>query len=79
MRARHEKLRRKAGIFPNCPKICILLSKKFPEHHSKLQLERANKVALDALNDQFEVHLLSMEPWIQGSCPKRLKIKSPVA
>lgn len=30
----------KAGLFPNHPKICILLSKKFPEHHSKLQLER---------------------------------------
>lgn len=32
----------KAGVFPNCPKICILLSKKFPEHHSKLQLERVS-------------------------------------
>jgi NCK-associated protein 1 len=30
----------KAGVFPNHPKICILLSKKFPEHFSKLQLER---------------------------------------
>lgn len=30
----------KAGVFPNLPKICVLLSKKFPEHHSKLQLER---------------------------------------
>lgn len=30
----------KAGVFPNYPKICILLSKKFPEHFSKLQLER---------------------------------------
>lgn len=30
----------KSGIFPNHPKICILLSKKFPEHFSKLQLER---------------------------------------
>lgn len=30
----------KAGLFPNHPKICILLEKKFPEHHSKLQLER---------------------------------------
>nr|KAJ0223281.1 hypothetical protein LSAT_V11C200073020 [Lactuca sativa] len=55
----------KAGVFPNCPKICILLSKKFPEHHSKLQLERVDKVALDALNDQAEVHLQSLEPWIQ--------------
>lgn len=30
----------KAGVFPNCPRICVLLSKKFPEHHIKLQLER---------------------------------------
>lgn len=33
----------KSGVFPNHPKICILLSKKFPEHHSKLQLERVRK------------------------------------
>ena len=32
----------KAGVFPNCPRICVLLSKKFPEHHSKLQLERVS-------------------------------------
>ena len=30
----------KAGVFPNFPKICITLSKKFPEHPNKLQLER---------------------------------------
>lgn len=55
----------KAGVFPNYPKICILLSKKFPEHHSKLQLERVDKVALDALSDSAEVHLQSLEPWLQ--------------
>uniref|UniRef100_A0A5B7B7V9 Protein NAP1 n=1 Tax=Davidia involucrata TaxID=16924 RepID=A0A5B7B7V9_DAVIN len=55
----------KAGVFPNHPKICVLLSKKFPEHHSKLQLERVDKVALDALNDHAEVHLQSLEPWVQ--------------
>ncbi|XP_042021312.1 protein NAP1-like isoform X1 [Salvia splendens] len=55
----------KAGLFPNQPKICILLEKKFPEHHSKLQLERADKLALDAMYDSAEVHLQSMEPWIQ--------------
>ncbi|KAG5516859.1 hypothetical protein RHGRI_037557 [Rhododendron griersonianum] len=55
----------KAGLFPNHPKICILLSKKFPEHHSKLQLERVDKVALDALNDSAEVHFQSLEPWVQ--------------
>lgn len=30
----------KSGVFPNHPRICLLLSKKFPEHFSKLQLER---------------------------------------
>ncbi|KAK4368300.1 hypothetical protein RND71_012092 [Anisodus tanguticus] len=56
----------KSGVFPNHPKICILLSKKFPEHHSKLQLERIDKFALDAMNDGAEVHLQSLEPWIQS-------------
>lgn len=37
----------KAGVFPNHPRICILLEKKFPEHHSKLLLERV------ALSDPF--------------------------
>ncbi|KAL7089703.1 hypothetical protein ACP275_13G199800 [Erythranthe tilingii] len=55
----------KAGLFPNHPRICILLEKKFPEHHSKLQLERVDKLALDAMNDSAEVHLQSLEPWVQ--------------
>ncbi|XWS62365.1 hypothetical protein CRYUN_Cryun06bG0004600 [Craigia yunnanensis] len=55
----------KAGVFPNHPRISILLSKKFPEHFSKLQLERVDKAALDALSDGAEVHLQSLEPWVQ--------------
>uniref|UniRef100_A0A2P2KWR2 Protein NAP1-like isoform X2 n=3 Tax=Rhizophora mucronata TaxID=61149 RepID=A0A2P2KWR2_RHIMU len=55
----------KAGIFPNHPKICLLLSKRFPDHFSKLQLERVDKVALDALSDSVEVHLQGLEPWVQ--------------
>ncbi|XP_075674796.1 protein NAP1-like [Castanea sativa] len=55
----------KAGVFPNYPKLCILLSKKFPEHFSKLQLECVDKVALDALHDSVELHLQSLEPWVQ--------------
>ncbi|XP_022845896.1 protein NAP1-like [Olea europaea var. sylvestris] len=55
----------KSGVFPNHPKICILLVKKFPEHHSKLQLERVDKFALDAMVDSAEVHIQSLEPWIQ--------------
>ncbi|OMO92344.1 Nck-associated protein 1 [Corchorus olitorius] len=55
----------KSGVFPNHPRICILLSKKFPEHFSKLQLERVDKPALDALSDSAEVHLQSLEPWVQ--------------
>jgi NCK-associated protein 1 len=30
----------KAGAFPNFPRICVALSKKFPEHPNRLQLER---------------------------------------
>lgn len=55
----------KAGVLPGHPRICLLLSKKFPEHFSKLQLERVDKVALDALHDDAEVHLQNLEPWIQ--------------
>ncbi|XP_031396400.1 protein NAP1 isoform X2 [Punica granatum] len=47
------------------PRICLLLAKKFPEHFSKLQLERVDKVAWDALHDSAELHLQSLEPWIQ--------------
>nr|AAC61824.1 unknown protein [Arabidopsis thaliana] len=55
----------KAGVFPNHPRICTLLSKKFPEHFSKLQLERIDKFSLDSLHDGAELHLQSLEPWIQ--------------
>lgn len=36
----------KAGILPNYPRICTLMSKKFPEHPSKLQLERVSVFSL---------------------------------
>ncbi|GMH02666.1 hypothetical protein Nepgr_004505 [Nepenthes gracilis] len=55
----------KSGIVPNFPKICMLVSKKFPEHTSKLQLERVDKGALDLLNDGAEVYLQNLEPWVQ--------------
>ncbi|GAA0157031.1 hypothetical protein LIER_14383 [Lithospermum erythrorhizon] len=55
----------KSGVFPNHPKICMFLSKKFPEHHSKLQLERIDKFALDAMNDGAESCIQSLEQWIQ--------------
>ncbi|KAL2344703.1 hypothetical protein Fmac_005988 [Flemingia macrophylla] len=55
----------KAGVFPNHPRICVLLSKKFPEHFSKLQLERIDKIAWDSLQDHAELHLQSLEPWLQ--------------
>ncbi|WOL02928.1 putative protein NAP1 isoform X1 [Canna indica] len=54
----------KAGILPNIPRICILLSKKFPEHPNKLQLERVDKLALDALNENAEDYLQKLEPWV---------------
>jgi NCK-associated protein 1 len=40
----------KAGVFPNHPRICVLLSKKFPEHFSKLQLERVRSHVLCAFH-----------------------------
>ncbi|KAJ4975907.1 hypothetical protein NE237_001013 [Protea cynaroides] len=54
----------KAGVFPNHPRICVLVSKKFPEHPNKLQIERADKMALDALQNNAEVNLQSLEPWV---------------
>ncbi|CAA6671860.1 unnamed protein product [Spirodela intermedia] len=54
----------KAGILPNYPRICTLMSKKFPEHPSKLQLERVDKLAFDFLSENAEVYLQNLEPWI---------------
>lgn len=54
----------KAGVFPNFPRLCTLLSKKFPEHPNKLQLERVDKLALDALNESAEDYLQNLEAWI---------------
>ncbi|GJN12494.1 hypothetical protein PR202_ga30776 [Eleusine coracana subsp. coracana] len=54
----------KAGVFPNFPKICVALSKKFPEHPNKLQLERVDKFALDALNENAEGYMHNLEQWI---------------
>ncbi|KAG2302523.1 hypothetical protein Bca52824_031174 [Brassica carinata] len=55
----------KAGVFPNHQRICTLLSKKFPENFTKSQLERIDKFSLDSLQDGAELHLQSLEPWIQ--------------
>ncbi|XP_043699376.1 protein NAP1-like isoform X2 [Telopea speciosissima] len=54
----------KAGVFPNHPRICVLVSKKFPEHPNKLQVEQVDKIALDALHDNAEVYLQNLEPWV---------------
>ncbi|XP_037464413.1 probable protein NAP1 [Triticum dicoccoides] len=54
----------KAGVMPNFPKICITLSKKFPEHPNKLQLEKVDKFALDALNENAEGYMQNLEQWI---------------
>ncbi|KAE9597309.1 putative nck-associated protein [Lupinus albus] len=55
----------KAGVFPNYPRVCLLLSKKFPEHFSKLQLERIDKIAWDSMQDHAELHLQGLEPWVE--------------
>uniref|UniRef100_A0A0D9XAF6 CYRIA/CYRIB Rac1 binding domain-containing protein n=1 Tax=Leersia perrieri TaxID=77586 RepID=A0A0D9XAF6_9ORYZ len=54
----------KAGVMPNFPKICIILSKKFPEHPNRLQLEKVDKFALDALNENAEGYMQNLEQWI---------------
>uniref|UniRef100_A0A453RPT4 Uncharacterized protein n=1 Tax=Aegilops tauschii subsp. strangulata TaxID=200361 RepID=A0A453RPT4_AEGTS len=54
----------KAGVMPNFPKICITLSKKFPEHPNKLQLEKVDKFALEALNENAEGYMQNLEQWI---------------
>ncbi|KAH7432487.1 hypothetical protein KP509_07G024700 [Ceratopteris richardii] len=54
----------KAGIFPELPKLCVHIAKKFPEHTGKLQLEKVDKTAIDQLSDNAESYLLSMEPWL---------------
>ncbi|XP_058072082.1 protein NAP1 [Magnolia sinica] len=54
----------KAGVIPNYPRICLLVTKKFPEHPSKLQLERVDKLALDSLHENAEGYLRSLEPWV---------------
>ncbi|XP_021843825.2 protein NAP1 [Spinacia oleracea] len=55
----------KASVIPNFPKICTLVARKFPEHTSRLQLERVDKVAFDSLTDGAEVYLQNLEPWVQ--------------
>ncbi|KAJ4785686.1 transcription activator [Rhynchospora pubera] len=54
----------KAGIIPNFPKLCVFVSKKFPEHPSKLQLERVDKMGIDALHENAEGYFQNLEPWV---------------
>ncbi|KAL9682957.1 hypothetical protein QQ045_014769 [Rhodiola kirilowii] len=55
----------KSGVFPNSPKLCVFLAKKFPEHFTKLPLDKVDKVALDSMHDNAQLHLQSLEPWVQ--------------
>ncbi|CAM8940684.1 unnamed protein product [Rhodiola kirilowii] len=50
---------------PNSPKLCVFLAKKFPEHFTKLPLDKVDKVALDSMHDNAQLHLQSLEPWVQ--------------
>lgn len=54
----------KSGIFPELPKLCMHIAKRFPEHTVKLQLDKIDKQALDQLHDKAELHLSAMEPWM---------------
>lgn len=56
----------KSGVFPIHPRICLLLSKKFPEHFSKLQLDR---VRLEFFCFEFVViYSLLLENMGLGDC-----------
>ncbi|KAI5070089.1 hypothetical protein GOP47_0014432 [Adiantum capillus-veneris] len=54
----------KAGVFPELPKLCMHMAKKFPEHPSKLQLEKVDKMAYDQFRDGAESSLFAMDPWV---------------
>lgn len=54
----------KAGVIPNFPKLCMHITKKFPEHPGKLQLERVDKLGLDSLYENVEAYLENLEPWL---------------
>ncbi|MCO5573135.1 hypothetical protein L7F22_026900 [Adiantum nelumboides] len=54
----------KAGIFPEFPKLCIHMAKKFPEHTSKLQLEKVDKMGYDQIRDGAASLFFAMEPWL---------------
>ncbi|KAJ0982888.1 hypothetical protein J5N97_011143 [Dioscorea zingiberensis] len=62
-----------AGVFPNFPKICIFVSKKFPEHPNKLQLDRVDKFSLDAMHENAEGYLQNLEPWVM--IPRKMMIQ----
>lgn len=49
----------KAGVMPNFPKICITLSKKFPEHPNKLQLEKV-RISLTPHMTNFLLNVLNL-------------------
>uniref|UniRef100_A0A7N0UFV9 Protein NAP1 n=1 Tax=Kalanchoe fedtschenkoi TaxID=63787 RepID=A0A7N0UFV9_KALFE len=55
----------RSGVFPNFPKLCVFLSKKFPEHHSKLQLDKVDKVGLDSMQNNAQLHLQTLQPGAQ--------------
>ncbi|KAL4201241.1 hypothetical protein AMTRI_Chr02g257710 [Amborella trichopoda] len=54
----------KGGMIPNHPRICLHIAKKFPEHTSKLQLERVDKIGMDALHENVESYMESLEPLV---------------
>ncbi|XP_024527538.1 protein NAP1 isoform X1 [Selaginella moellendorffii] len=53
-----------SGLFPNAPKLCTHLLRKFPEHPVKLLPEKVDKPGLDLLRDNAESYLTALEPWL---------------
>jgi NCK-associated protein 1 len=65
----------KAGVFPNFPKICVTLSKKFPEHPNKMQLERVRTQSYStACRPPSPQNAILLNPTDQGWWLKSLQV-----
>ncbi|XP_024388834.1 probable protein NAP1 isoform X3 [Physcomitrium patens] len=54
----------KTGIFPDMPKLCQHVARKFPEHPAKMQLDKVDKGGCDMLHEHSGRYVASLEPWI---------------
>ncbi|KAG0587429.1 hypothetical protein KC19_2G163800 [Ceratodon purpureus] len=54
----------KTGIFPDMPKLCLHVARKFPEHPAKMQLDKVDKAGVDMLHEHAGRYVSTLEPWI---------------